>query len=527
MTTKKLQVQEARLLAGGLGARSPHPKPAQAATPRKNGGMRGRRPHGQKAHTLAFMGALTALCLLPSVSQANPFEVFGAGARGAAMGGALTAESMDFAALHYNVGAMGFVERPTASVGFMMGVDDAQIRLKARPDGYDLPNLGRNSAAIPSDFRLRTRSDTEGLLDTYGVYMGGVASLGFENLRIGALIFLPVNRIGLQQTHFPDEREQYFSNKLHFELLGERLQRQIIMVGAAYKVAPWLSVGAGISFLPQSIGVNQVYLDNPTDQSNTDLVIQNDQTGRIAPMVGLKMLVGERLKVGLAWRGELFFSLKGSNEIQIRGFQEVEGEFPVVQEFRVVQNYTPHELALGVSYNEDNYVVTIDVVRALWSRYLNHQGERVEGFDDTFGFRLGTEYEYSDAVLLRAGFGFTPTPVPDQSGRTNYVDNDRAQFSLGAGHPLRLFGSNVEFSWYMQFQYLLPRDTDKDVADVFAGCAPGVQTLCDELPDDEPDPITGELVPEHAGLQTGNPGFPGFQSFGVILSVGADLRWKF
>ena len=482
------------------------------------------RSRVRSAALAAAFGA--ALVAGAGAASANPFEVFGAGARGAAMGGAMTATAEDWSALHYNVAAMAFQDT-NMGFGLVTALDNAQIRLKPRPAGYDLPNLGTNSAAIPSEFRLRPRVDTQDVIDLSGFFFGMVGSFGIDDLRVGALIFTPVNRLGLQQTHFADEREQYASNQLHFELLGARQQRQVIMLGASWRLADALSIGAGISFLPKIEGVNRVYLDNPTDQSDIEITLENDQSGRVAPVVGLMVKPAESLRFGLSWRGELFVSFDGVNEIQVRGFQE-QGEFPILQSIKVVQNYTPHTFTFGAAFVEqDDLTVSLDATLALWSNYLNHQGERDQGFEDTISARLGVEKRLSDAFELRAGLGFEPTPVPEQVGRTSYVDNDRVVASIGGGHPLPWMDGQVELSWVMQLHHLVARDPDKASALAYPDCAPGVETLCDELPDDRPDPVTGLPVPEHEGLQTGSPGFPGFQSFGQILSVGLDLRWKF
>jgi hypothetical protein len=48
--------------------------------------------------------------------------------------------------------------------------------------------------------------------------------------------------------------------------------------------------------------------------------------------------------------------------------------------------------------------------------------------------------------------------------------------------------------------------------------------VCDEVPDTTVDPVTGKTMAQAQGLQTGNPGFPGFLSFGTILAFGLDLR---
>lgn len=475
-----------------------------------------------------LLGGAAALASLVCVTSAHAsaFDIFGIGARGTAMGGAMSATAGDYTALYYNVAGLT-LERPGFGFGMMAAVDDVTIKLKPRPDGYDLPDLGTTSAAIPSKFRLNQRSDTEDIEDTYGIYVGAVTDLGIDDLRLGFLAFLPVNRVGLQSTHYPDEREQYFSNQLSFELLGDRSQRQVIMVGGAYRLTDWLSVGAGLSWLPDSAGTNSVYLDNATDQSDFDIVLDNDQGGRIAPQAGFILRPTDSLRMGLAYRGELFFSLAGRNEIQIRGFQDKGDDFPIGQEFEVVVNYTPHQFAFGTAYEGEDLTVSLDVTHALWEYYRNNQGERVKDFDNTFAFRLGAEYLMSPSFKLRSGVGYEPSPVPDQSGRTNYVDNDRLLLSLGAGHPLQFMGQDLELSWYVQLQHLLPRDTNKENDGTFPDCDSATTGLCDEIPDDTRDPVDGQPVPEYSGLQTGNPGFPGYQSFGDIISVGVDLKWTF
>lgn len=454
---------------------------------------------------------------------ADPLDVFGLGARGIGMGGAQAAVAQDYTSLYYNVANLAFSPDQIGG-GLLLSLDDVAIRLKDRPPGYDLPDLGSNSAVIPSDYRLSARQNSEDIPNSYGLWVGGVGSLGFKRLRVGLVAYLPTNSFSSQQTHFADEREQYFSNRLHFTLLGQRSQRQAILAGLAWRFNSKLSMGAGFSFMPGGTTSTRVLVENPTDQSDVELALDNSISGRLAPLVGLSAQPTSRIKVGLAWRGEQYFSLRGSNQIQIRGLQGGEG-YPVEQDFRVVVQYTPHQVVFGSSYSDEDYVLSVDVTYSQWSDYLNHQGERSTSFSDTFTTRLGLEYEYSPSLLVRAGLAYVPSPVPEQTGRTNYVDNDRLLLSVGTGHKLDLDGRQVEVGWFAQLQWLRPRDTNKALSTVFEPCAPGVASLCDELPDDLVDPSTGQVPPEHLGLQTGNPGFPGFQSYGTILTMGLDVRW--
>jgi len=118
-----------------------------------------------------------------------------------------------------------------------------------------------------------------------------------------------------------------------------------------------------------------------------------------------------------------------------------------------------------------------------------------------------------------------PSPVPDQSGRTNYVDNDRGMASVGASYKFDALGQPMQVDWALQLQMLLTRETHKTIRADYPDCAEGVDALCDEVPDDTAHPRTGQPFDEAQGMQTGNPGFPGFTSGGWMGAVVLELSW--
>ena len=68
----------------------------------------------------------------------------------------------------------------------------------------------------------------------------------------------------------------------------------------------------------------------------------------------------------------------------------------------------------------------------------------------------------------------------------------------------------------------VPRETRKLLGEDNTACAPGVTVVCDEVPDD-----AGDGDPRAAGLQTGNPGFPGFSSGGLLFIAGLQAIWSY
>jgi long-chain fatty acid transport protein len=473
-----------------------------------------------------FIVAFAVLLGTATEAKASPFDLYGSGSRAGARAGAMTASADDHTALYYNPAGM-LLGKPMVSVGTLVAMDDVRIRLKKRPTGYDLPDRGDGSAAIPSKFRLNKRTDTDDITNTYGLQLGATASLGNENLRVGVNVMLPMNRIARQVSRFPDEREQYFSNRLDFEMLGERSQQPAILAGIAYRFSKYFSIGAGVNVLPGADTVASVYLADATKQQEIELVVENDQVGRVAPTIGLLVTPSESLRFGLSYRGANYFKLKLRNDIQIMGFQGEDADFPVTQQATVVANYSPDQLAAGVVWQSGSLAASLDAVWMRWSGYLNYQGSSDHGFSDAISVRASLEKGAASDTKLRVGLAWEPSGVPLQDGRTNYVDNDRFVGSIGGGHPFVLFGKALELSWYAQLHYLVPIDVNKTVAASYPECDAQQKALCDELPDDAPRADTGQQTAWHTGLQTGNPGFPGWQSWGTLLAIGADLRWRF
>ena len=298
-----------------------------------------------------------------------------------------------------------------------------------------------------------------------------------------------------------------------------------MLFGAGFKVTDWLAVGIGASLLPNSSTHSGVYLADSGHQDQIQMVVQNEQKWNPTVHAGLMLTPSSNLQFGLAWRGQNSFNLDIANEVQIKGFQGTSSGFPVPQVAHFVMNFTPHQFIAGATLRGATMLGTIDVIRSLWSHYVDTVGEPA-GFNDTWSARLGGQWQATELTQLYAGVRYEQTPVPDQTGRTNYVDNDRIGVSGGARHRFVVGQRDLDIGWSVTVQRLLARDTTKSQGP-YSNCAPGVTKLCDEVPDNVVDPVTGKMVPQAQGLQTGNPGFPGFLSYGTILSVGLDLRVPF
>ncbi len=464
--------------------------------------------------TLALSLLWTTLLLRPSVATANVYEVFGAGARAQGMAGAMTAAATDASAVWHNPAGLT-LSKPSLSVGFGGAFDRTAILLAPRPAGYDPPAYST---------RLSPRSDSRDQGPILGVSLGLNLRLLTDDLRFGALVYLPSEGLAHTQGYFANERQQYFDNRLRFERLEERLRAEVLAAALSYRAADWLSFGVGLMAQSSAKNRTRVYTPNAADPSQVDMTIELEQAFETALIAGVQVQPWRFLRFGLALRDELSFDVRGRSEVQIAGQEGVE-PYPVVQPIALTEHVSVPRIQLGTALLTDKWTVTLDGSYDLWSRFRDAQGN-VANFSDGYTVATGFEYTVRPGTRVRGGAGWHPSPVPDQTGRTNFVDNDRVVVSVGSGNSFRLFDQDFEVDLGLQVHALLARSVTKQLPAKPALCTTTTTQLCDELEDANVDtPLF--TAAETRGLQTGNPGFPGYSSGGYMLVAGTDVRWVF
>jgi hypothetical protein len=465
---------------------------------------------------------LSAALVVHADAAASPFEMYGAGGRAAATAGAQTASSEGPSAIFYNLGALAH-STPGVSGGFIAGVNRSRILLMQRPSGYDVPDLGSYSPAVPSGSEPNARRDTTDIDPLYAFTLGAVTSFGIENFRAGLLLTVPSSGYVDVNTHFSDERERIFTNQLHFALIDRRVRRMDLEMGLAYSVTEWLSAGLGAAFVPGSAMNTSVFIPDVSDQGEVDVNTDLDTESNWGLMAGVLVDITDDLHFGLQIRNEVYFRIHGTNHIRL-GTEGGEDERIIEQELDWTPSYSPDTVAAGLAWTLGQVQLLADARYERWSDFRDTHSQPAD-FDDTISPRLGVEYTLASGNHLRAGLGWVPTPVPDQAGRTNHVDNDRGIASVGASYQFDAFGQPLQLDWALQLQMLLTRETHKTIRADAPDCAEGVDQICDEVPDDTTEPRTGQPFEGAQGLQTGNPGFPGFTSGGWLGAVVLELSW--
>lgn len=175
-------------------------------------------------------------------------------------------------------------------------------------------------------------------------------------------------------------------------------------------------------------------------QLDGEFSVNGSDTG-IGYVVGMQVAPNDRLAIGLSYRSEISHDLSGTldftNVPALLGadprFQDGDGGAKLT---------TPSVTTLSVKYGfTDQFRVMADYQATGWSSLKNVTITRANGtvvgqeaFDwkDTDFFSIGAEYDISEALTVRGGFGVDESPTNDVTRTPRLPDNDRKLYSFGA-----------------------------------------------------------------------------------------------
>lgn len=483
-----------------------------------------KRARSRGKHARITAGSLTAALaitlLLPIGAAAGGMDTFGFTSRSIGMGGAVTAEALDISALYYNPGLLAEAPNGVAG-GFLVTFHKLHIELRDRPAAADVTDAVYDywspteryppggSPTLPTDELRNPREDTTVDAIWGAVYFGAAHDLGIDWLKIGGAVYVPLVSSLNAGPHFPDEREALFSNRLHFTNLGQPQTSPSLLVGLAVRPVCWFKAGIALDLHRQLIHRYRVYLPNPAygDLQVQPLVESDSELTYAASFnAGMAFDITEWWTAGLAYRFRSFTPEDSQGTVKIWDAAE-QADSPYTEYgYTFTHDYRPHELALGFRWGRRcPWMITTDVIWRMWSFYEPvYPNTSTGGLHDTVTARVGTELQILDELALRLGLGYVMNPVPEQPGRTNYVDNDRIDIGLGLGLDLP-WPEDARLDIHGQLLALIPRTYYKGQAD-------------NPTPDE--DPLT-------AGWQTNNPGYPGYRSSGLAASAGMTLNVPF
>ena len=364
-----------------------------------------------------------ALLLVPATAAANTTEdLLGLGTRTNAMGGAGTALAKDPTAVYFGPASLAFCGRDITSI------DLAHT------------SYGLSAGLEPGDPQEKELRDQSRL--TFGL-----CSLMPYGLAMGILFGM-----NLQDPMTMDTSS--LSNEPQFALYGDTLEQLTIVVGGAWRPRDWISVGVGASILVNSV----LKLDSFIPVAQEEATFLSEIRWNLEPTAALHASVHavpvEDLHLAATYRGALFHDLNAPASIDVL----LAGIFLEVDLLLEAANwFSPQQFAFGATYDPVGSVtLAADLTWYDWSAYKgpfivatplggDEAASRALAFppreDTTFTDivqpRVGAEVRFlDDALAVRAGYSFRPTPAPLPSGTANLLDNSVHSFSFGMGYSL-------------------------------------------------------------------------------------------
>jgi len=287
-----------------------------------------------------------------------------------------------------------------------------------------------------------------------------------------------------------------------------------LVFGGGLKLLPTLSIGAAASINLANEATSNDYIQSATDYGKLLLDNGVKTTINVSPTLGVRYAPTSWLRFGGAVHAPESFVVDTT----------IEATLPTGTASgttaRNVFDWMPWSVAFGAEaavVHRGKYTMSVvgSIDYAFWSAYQDRQGQDPTSYagplawHDTMSGAVGVRHAYGDArgfVDLR----YIPSPVPEQVGRSNYVDNDRLGLVAGADVLLRWLKLRPGIQLFAD--RFVPRFNKKNDS-----------LMVDELPDGSTFGSTGAPVPGSQGLQTNNPGWPGFSSGGWLWGGAVTL----
>ena len=210
--------------------------------------------------------------------------------------------------------------------------------------------------------------------------------------------------------------------------------------------------------------------------------------------LGYLYQMNEGTRFGISYRSSISHKLKGdtiwdfsqvSNNAAVNGF--ISGASGKVNSKALVELRTPETVSINAFHQmDDRWALMGDVTWTRTSRLQNldiqfpptaEGAERIrQNWKDTYRVSLGTNYKYSENLLLRAGIAHDQAPVRSAELRHPALpDSDRMQYSVGANWKL-----NANSSLDLAYSFIDFKDADvnytNDCSPVKKGCTGNGET---------------------------------------------------
>lgn len=421
-----------------------------------------------------LLANLTLLLLVgwPAASaHAGSGAMFGEASRTAALADAVTARRAELSSIAFNPGALATLQggqfAATAHVGWL--------------------NLGFQRHSEPEQDLDRTIA---GFGFAVGSQLPGPDWL--RAARLAVAVHVPAaHALRFKAPSRPDEPA--------FPVYGARTERTALSAALAYELFSRIGIGAGLAMVPSlSLPTTVTYEQGrgATADENVVIDIERELTFGVAPLVGVRAQLIDQLALGVAYQGEIVQQAQGPNDVRAGGLLVED----LLDFYEVL---SPERFSTGLAlYPLEHWSLSVDAVVVHWGRYRTiHNQPPPHAFSNVVHVRAGIEGAPVEGLVLRAGYGFEPSPIPTQDAETNLLGEDVHVAAVGAGLDLRAWWAiPLRIDLHGRTHLMLTQEADKRRESL------------------------GDADPQAPGQQIDNFGYPGFSAWGSFWQAGLTLN---
>ena len=266
-----------------------------------------------------------------------------------------------------------------------------------------------------------------------------------------------------------------------FRGMGREAVKPNVAAALSVQPLPYLSVGVGMNVSAGVTGtlyMHKMYTDTrpPISETYLDVKLRPSLLAGVQFSMPLKRY--QRISAGLSYRQENFLPADVNVDVMLPKIDLFTLRHQTA--LQIMTFYEPHTVTLGLGYAWRIYSLYLDAEYQAWSQFSRGKTryllEGLPNFKDAFAIKSGFAIDFPwYEIKARTGYGFISAFTPDQTGITNYLDNDKHILSIGVGKffqklPESLapdsLSVNIELSF--QWQYWKERKTVKTIQDPLA-----------------------------------------------------------
>jgi long-chain fatty acid transport protein len=386
-----------------------------------------------------LLRALAVCCVVlaaPKLAHGDGFRLLDQGAAATAQGAAFAAQADDASAIHYNPAGMTQLRGLQLYLGTNLVSGDTSFTNTA---GQSTSGGTAGAVSNPPPSTLYLTSS-----------LGGLGIRALQDLTLGIGLAVP---FGLQVSYSDTGPLANVTTHAALPLLD-------IKPTAAYRLAPFLSVGAGLDIYTFS----GLLGDGQAEQKRVagpEFALVGLPPGAVIEVNGTNTAVGfnlsalvtalriddkPRLNFGLVYRSPVTLDLNG--HLEVNGVRTSRAKFEV----NLPWILTGAVAAWPVRNGQHEWKVELDVDYVDWSSFKNLDVKLAGGgklpnpqnWSATYVLMVGTEYKWLTPpgldgweIAVRGGYIYSATPVPDKTFGPTIPDADYNAFSVGLGFLCR------------------------------------------------------------------------------------------